>query len=326
MAHDLDDELRVLVAAMLDEAPAPGPLPHDRAVSPRSRRRTPVLIAVGVAVAVVVAGLVLTTRGDDGTSVRTPPATDPQTTPVDTLSRPVLDGCTPSFATETTIDGSSFSSPPTPTEVFADPARGLDGPLAALIRSPGTGSAPVDDGSGGGKIANDEVHGREASFTLSPNTHGGAPRGGANWDLADGGSAMVYSLGLTLDDLRMFVDAVDSGTPSFPDGLQSIGEATTAHVALSECLEGHDGTTGAITEVQGSLASRYAEMLSLTGDIPLQLIDTNDSSIVIWSVAGNFDPDNRSYHQATPDEWSRLLRAAPQPTGSVPNRPSASGP
>jgi hypothetical protein len=54
-------------------------------------------------------------------------------------------------------------------------------------------------------------------------------------------------------------------------------------------------------------------MLSRIGDWPQALFDTKDSSIIISSMAGAFDPNDRNYHEATPDEWSRLLHAQPQP-------------
>jgi hypothetical protein len=198
--------------------------------------------------------------------------------------------------------------------MFADPARGLDGPLVAVLRFPGTGDSAVQDGAGGGKVANGEVHGREANFGVFPNSYGEAPNGGATWDLTNGGSGSVYSLGLTIDDLRAFVDQVDAGTTSFPDGLQSIGPVTTAEVALSICEDASRGQVGTITEVRGSLASRYAEMLSLVGNIPVEHFDTNDSSIAIMGSPGGFDPADRNYREASPDEWSRLLQAGQEPT------------
>jgi hypothetical protein len=102
--------------------------------------------------------------------------------------------------------------------------------------------------------------------------------------------------------------------------MQSIGTTTNAEIAFSDCNDA-GGPIARITEVRGSLASRYAEMLANTGGIPHQLFDTDHSSIAIWAIPGRFDPTDRSYHQATPDEWSRLLRAdRNQPT--IPDQPS----
>jgi len=183
--------------------------------------------------------------------------------------------------------------------------------LVALLRFPGTGGAAVQDGAGGGKVANGEVHGREANFGEFPNACGQPPTGGATWDLPNGGSGSVYSLGLTIDELHEFVDQIDAGTTSFPAGLQPIGPVTTAEVAFSQCL---DGGQQMITEVRGSLASRYAEMLSLVGNIPVEHFDTSDSSIAIIGTPGGTNPADRHYREADPDEWARLLQAGQDPT------------
>jgi hypothetical protein len=326
MSLDLEDRLRRYGDTFERAATASETVGHTVERGSKKRagggRR---LAAATVLVGLVVAGAVAIPRlfDDDLNSGQVRLGTTPtsDTSALESLSRPVLDGCTPTFATHNTLEGSSFSSPPAPTEVYADPTRGLNGPLTAVLRFPGTGGSAVNDGSAGGKVANGEVQGREANFQVFPNTYGGAPNGGATWDLADGGSAMVYSYGLTIDDLHAFADAIDAGTPSFPAGLQSIGQVTTADVASSQCLDADGGQNGVIIEVRGSLASRYAEMLSNTGNIPLRFIDTNDSSIVIWSVRS--DVNDRSYHEATPDEWSRLLQAAPHPSASDNTDPSS---
>ncbi len=289
----------------------------------QTRRRAASTVAVVVALGVATLGVAAASTSSpssNGSIVATPGPTESSTPETSSTSgppeqaspsRPVLDDCTPTYAIEHTTEGSPFSSPPSPTEMFADPARGLDGPLVAVLLSPGTGDPAVQDGAGGGKVANAEVHGREANFGVFPNAYGEPPNGGATWDLANGGSGSVYSLGLTIDDLHAFVDQIDAGGTSFPDGLQSIGQATTAEVALSQCL---DGGQQMITEVRGSLASRYAEMLSLVGNIPVEHFDTNDSSIAIIGTPGGIDPADRNYREASPDEWSRLLEAAPEPT------------
>jgi hypothetical protein len=228
----------------------------------------------------------------------------------------VLDNCTATRAVESQVEGSSYSSSGAPAEVFADPTRGLASPLATVLLRPGTGGSTAPDGAAGGAlIVNGDVHGREANFQVHPSSAGGAV-----WDLADGGMGLVYSRGLTMDELRAFTSEVDAGTSALPQGMQSIGTTTTAEIAFSDCTDA-DGLVARITEVRGSLASRYGEMLFNAGDISTQLFDTDDSSIVIWAFPGKFDPADRNYHQATPDEWSRLLRAdSNQPT--IPDQPS----
>ena len=75
-----------------------------------------------------------------------------------------------------------------PLRCFRIPRGGLDGPLVAVLRSPGTGDPAVQDGAGEGKVANGEVHGREANFGVFPNAYGEPPNGGATSDSRNGGS------------------------------------------------------------------------------------------------------------------------------------------
>src|SRR6476620_6043778 len=156
----------------------------------QTRRRVASAVAVVVVLGVATLGVAAastSSSSSNGSIVATPGSTEsaPATTSTNapqtqrSPSRPVLTDCTPTSAQEHTTEGSPFSFPPSPTEMFADPARGLDGPLVALIRFPGTGGAAVQDGAGGGKVANGEVHGREANFGLFPNAYGEPPNGGA---------------------------------------------------------------------------------------------------------------------------------------------------
>jgi hypothetical protein len=257
-----------------------------------------------VVVAVTAAAVYTVTRGDSShTRIVTPAQEQPSPSTTSPL-RPVLDDCTATSAAEATVVNSPFTAPRAPAEVFADSARGASGPLAAVLRRPGNGTPQPPDGSVGGLIPNDDVQGREANFQMSTGL-----QGGASWDLADGGSAMVYSRGLTLDELHVFVSQIDAGTTGFPQGLQSVGTTATAQTARSVCTDAR-GLIAQIREVTGSLASRYAEMISTTEGA--NTFDTDHSSIAIEPFPGKFDPADAKYHQATREEWARLLRADPR--------------
>jgi hypothetical protein len=318
---DLDGLAARAIASPVGAAPS-----MDRIRARQQRRARRVRNGrVGLAAVIVVAtagALYAATRSHSPTVRVVTPAQEQTSQPSTpdggastSVSRPVLDDCTATYATEARVQGSPFTSPRAPAEVLADPSRGATGPLAAVLRTPGTGTPQVPNGNIGGLVANGDVNGREANFQMT-----GGLRGGASWDLADGGNALVYTRGLTLEELRALVSQIDAGTSAFPQGLQSVGMTDSARIARSMCID-HTGLIAQITEVTGSLASRYAEMLSTAEGS--NTFDTAESSIAIEPFPEKFGPDDTKYHQATPEEWARLLNATQRaeiPSDTAPGR------
>ena len=207
-------------------------------------------------------------------------------------------------ASESVVKGSSFArggAKPIPAEVFADPIRGVSGPLATLVRSPGAVQPTGDAKAGGGKIPNTQVNRRDAYLTLDLSTHTQV----VLWDLSAGGSAELHTLGLTEDETRALAEQIDARATALPENLQSIGMTDTASIAVSTCVA--HGDNARITEIRGNQPSRYSEaMFNRTGDS--RRFDKDNATIVIERFGGTFDTANATYHEATPEAWQALLR------------------
>jgi hypothetical protein len=287
----------------------------------RARRHRLRVVASTATVVLVVGGIAFgiamapNTSGSASRSIVATPGPDAASA---SDLRPVLDNCTATFAREYEVHGSSFTQPSIPTEVFADPARGASGPLAAALLTHGNGTPSAPDGNAGGLIANGDVQGRDAHFQMS-----GGLQGGASWDLADGGSALVYTRVLSMDELHVLVSELDAGTRAFPQGLRSVGMAGDAQIGSSTCAD-TEGLIAQIKQVKGSIASRYGEMIITTEGA--HTFDAGDSSIAIEAFPGRFGADDTKYHQATSEEWARLLGVDGGPATTSTTAPSSDGP
>ena len=72
-----------------------------------------------------------------------------------------------------------------------------------------------------------------------------------------------------------------------------------------------------ITEVRGSLASRYAEMLSLVGNIPVEHFDTSDSSIAIIGTREGSTPPIGTTARHRPTNGHACSKPLPEPTTPI---------
>jgi hypothetical protein len=300
MSLDLEDRLRRYGDTFEHAATASENV--GRGVEPRSKRRVHGrrrLVASAILVGVAVIGTVAVPRlfGSDPKSGHVELGTTPANgeSPQGSTARPVLDGCTPTTAFERVVRGTSDLQGPKPFfgEVFADPTRAIAGPLAIVIRDP--------DARGLGLIANAEINGRDANVDIGENL-----QGGATWVLASGGTAYLYSRGLTEDEIRVLAEDVDSGGTALPQNLGSIGMTDVASISTSMCTD-QQGEIASISEIQGSRPSRYAEAMNIPGT---RRFDDGDTSFVIGGFPGRgFDATNATYHEATPQAWQHLLDA-----------------
>jgi hypothetical protein len=226
----------------------------------------------------------------------------------------VLDGCKADTASEAVVVGGSANpdvNRPVPEEVFADPARGLSGPLVAFLRGSGALLRTGDGVAGGGKIVNAQVNGRDADVEFW-GTHGGMV-----WDASSGGGSVLYELGLSEDEMRAVAEQLDAGTTDLPQGLVSLGMTSTATVATSSCSNEH-GQSASITEIRGDQASRYREAFN-TAPGTARRFDQGDATIVIHTGdSGTFDIANATYHEATPEEWQQICMSAGSHCGNAP--------
>jgi hypothetical protein len=284
------------------------PPPTMDALRARVRRRTRRLIASAVTCVVVlgaaVIGLVAASASSDSSSrsiIATPgPSTAP---PRLATPRPVLDGCAAISASDNAAEELSpvgRRSAPIRAEVFADPTRGVSGPLAVVVRNPGS-VQHTGDGNAGGKMANTQVNGRDAYITPDLNTHTEL----VLWDLSSGGTASVSTKGLTDDETRAVAEQIDAGSASLPENLQSIGMTGTATASMSTCVA--QASSVRIIEIRGTRPSRYA-LAMISGTDEARRFDNDDATIVIERFGGNFDVANATYHEASPREWQALVR------------------
>ena len=164
---------------------SPPDFEHLRARARRhGRRRIVARAAAGVVVFGLTAGALAAFAGGGAERelrVAGPPR--PAQTAGGAITRPVLDSCAPATATEGTLTGSGITSPALPGEVFADPARGVAGPLAVLVREP----APAGGGDGKlpGLLPNLTVAGQPANYGAAQ------PNSGIDWLLPDGAFASI---------------------------------------------------------------------------------------------------------------------------------------
>jgi hypothetical protein len=306
------------IAASLHDAGDASDLPEsDLAdVFVRTRRRSMRRRVLGAAVIVLVvltAGGVVV-AGRDGSNRRIKAGGSPSTVaPSVSAPRPVLDGCTTNTALEAVVVGGSANPDvdrPVPQEVFADPARGLSGPLVLFLRGSGALLRTGDGVAGGGKIVNAQVNGRDADVEFW-GTHGGMV-----WDASSGGGSVLYELGLSEDEMRAVAEQLDAGTTDLPQGLVSLGMTDTATVAGSSCSN-ELGQSASITEIRGDLASRYGQAFNTAPNV--RRYDQGDATIVIYTAdSGNFDIANATYHEATPEEWQQICMNAGSHCGNAP--------
>jgi hypothetical protein len=174
---------------------------------------------------------------------------------------------------------------------------------------------PTDGAVGGATVANTEIGDRDAQIT------GDEVQAGIVWELADGGFGYAQSHGLSTDELHAFVEQVEAGDASLPQSLRSIGVTGEAVSSTSYCSQ-----AASITEIRGSLPSRYAEALLASGGVDnsgeIRRFDSGGSSFVITAIPGTYDQVGTAFHDVTPEEWQVLLDAFvavpdPNPVPSV---------
>jgi hypothetical protein len=309
-------DLEFRIAASLHHAGDRDDLPEsDLAdVFVRTRQRSNARRVIGATVAVVLltaGGLIFVAR-DDSSSRRINTGTTPSTVvPSVSAARPVLDSCTTTSAREAVVGASWFD--PASAEVFADPARGVSGPLVVFERGSGA-LLPTGDGvAAGGKIANAQVNGRDADVEFF------GTYGGINWDSSSGGSALLEQQGLTEDEMRAVAEQLDAGTAALPQGLVSLGMTDTVTVSTSDCYN-QQGQSASITEIRGDQASRYSEVFSTTPrNATVRQFDQDNATIVIVTAdPGALVIANATYHEATPEEWQQICRSAGSHCGNAP--------
>jgi hypothetical protein len=309
------NDLESRIAATLHQAAARDDLPEsDLAdVFVRTRRRSTARRAVGaiVAVALLTAGGLVFVGSDHSSNRRIKAGGSPSSTVVPSVSaaRPVLDGCKTNRAIEGVSVGGSASpkaNPPVAEEVFADPARGISGPLVIFERGSGTLLRTGDGAAGGAKIANGQVNGRDADIEFY-GTHGGVV-----WDSSSGGTSLLWEQGLSEDEMRAVAQQLDAGTVTLPQGLVSVGISDVTDIAMaskSYCYD-RQGHSATITEIRGNQASRYREAF-FTAPASARRFDQGDATIVIdGGGVGSFDITNATYHEATPEEWEAICLGA----------------
>jgi hypothetical protein len=282
------------------------PEPDLADVFRRTRQRSNARRVIGATVAVVLltaGGFILVSR-DDRSSQRINTGTTPSTVlPSVPAGRPVLDGCTTTSA-RTAVGGASWFNP-VPAEVFADPARGVSGPLVVFERGGGALLPTGDGNAAGGKIANAQVNGRDADVEFY------GTYGGVNWDASSGGSALLEQQGLTEDEMRAVAEQLDAGTAALPQGLVSLGMTDTVTVSTSDC-HNQQGQSASITEIRGDQASRYSEVFSTAPrNVTTRQFDQDDATfVIVTGNAGALDIANATYHEATPEEWETICLGA----------------
>src|SRR3954447_8073081 len=225
-------DLESRIAASLHRAADRDDLPEsdlaDVFVRTRQRRNARRVIGATVGVVLLTAGVLMFVGRDDSSSRRINTGTTPSTVvPSVSAARPVLDDCTTTSAREA-VGGAGWFNP-VPAEVFADPARGVSGPLVVFERGSGALLPAGDGAAAGGKIANAQVNGRDADVEFF------GTYGGVNWDSSSGGSALLEQQGLTEDEMRAVAEQLDAGTAALPQGLVSLGMTDTVTVSTSDC-------------------------------------------------------------------------------------------
>jgi len=298
------DDLAVAATA----APIARP-PSMEQLRKRARRHTVRVVASTVTAAVVVAGVavgVAATTDSSGSVSRSivatpnPDSASPSTAaPSSDGPRPVFDDCTTTSAQEAAGGASWFN--PVPAEVFADPARGVSGPLVAFARGSGALLPTGDGNAAGGKIANAQVNGRDADVEFY------GTYGGVNWDSSSGGSSLLEQQGLTEDEMRAAAEQLDAGTTALPQGLVSLGMTGTVTMSTSYCYN-QQGQSASITEIRGDQASRYSEAFSAAprNATVRQFDQDNATFVIITDIAGAFDIANATFHEATSEEWRQI--------------------
>jgi hypothetical protein len=319
---NLDIEERVMNSLSRAGVQGPDPVPDLDDVLGRVRRRRrslAVAAAGGLAVLLVVsATLMALSRFGDEPRPRIRSGTEaPSTTEVrPSMDRPVLDHCTPTRAIEMSAEGPPLTAPVSRFQVYADPARGVHGPLAAVTYNPTPGGTSSTDGNTGGLRANSEIDGRD--LTLQPEIPGNfASRGYAQWDTADGGNAILFARGVNADDLRALVEALDRNSGTLPAGLVSIGIAGHVESARSDCYNNGE-LVAWITTFRGDAPSRWVQVFAAIGSPGGTILDDGATTTVIVGFPGRYDSSDTAYHQATPEEWAKLIAANSQPPFAPP--------
>jgi hypothetical protein len=175
---------------------------------------------------------------------------------------------------------------------------------------------PTDGAVFGALIANSEIGGRDAQVGT-----GDGQQGQATWELASGGTGYASSYGLDADELHALVEQVEAGGAELPQGLRSVGMTDNALVSTSVCSDGLE-FHASITQVRGSLPSRYAQLVGSSSGVDASRFDVGDTSVLIMSMPGT-NPVGTAFHQASPEEWERLLDVRSAPPVSITAPPSA---
>jgi hypothetical protein len=299
---DLDELVRRAVESPIA---APPDLDHVRARARRHRRhRVVTRVAAGVAVLGLTGGaLAAVAGGGSDREVRVAGAAPQAQTPGGAITHPVLESCTPATAIEDTLTGSGITSPPLPGEVFADPARGVAGALAVLVREP----APA--GGFGGKLPalapNLTIAGQPANYGAAQ------PSSGIDWLLPDGSLASIRAKDVSEADLVALATEISVPTGSLPAHLTSIGTtAGEATRARSQCPSDRDRFGAVVEAIQGPVANRYAYVASAA---PGLRWDVGDITYLVTTMPGETPTSPPPIRQATDAEWSELLAKTPKP-------------
>jgi hypothetical protein len=314
------NEFESRITASMHEAGDGADLPEsDLAdVFVRTRRRSVTRRVLGAAVILLVVlaagGFVVAGRSDSSHRPIKTGGNPSTVVPNVSAARPVLDGCKANAASEAVVVGGSANPEvdrPIPEEVFADPSRGLSGPLVAFQRGTGALLRTGDGVAGGGKTVNGQVNGRDADIEFYGN------HGGMVWDASSGGGSILYESGLSEGEMRAVAEQLDAGTTDFPQGLVSLGMTETATVSTSTCYN-EQGQSASITEIRGDKASRYREAFDAAPGT-VRRFDQGDATIVIYTgTSGGFDIANATYHEATPEEWRQICTSVGSHCGKAP--------
>jgi hypothetical protein len=303
---DLDELVRRAV-----ESPIASPPDFER-VRARARRhrrhRVVGRLAAGLAV-VGLAGAAVAAfaGGGSGRAVSVVGVPRQGQAPSGAITHPVLESCTTATATEGTLTGSGITSPALPGEMFADPARGVAGPLAVLVREP----APAGGGDGKlpGLLPNLTIAGRPANYGAAQ------PNSGIDWLLPDGAFASIRAKDLAEADLVALATDVSVPIGTLPAGLVSLGTTSgAASWARSQCASTTDHFGLEVEAVQGPRASRYAYVVS---GAPGPRWDVGDITYVVIGMPGETPTTPPPIRQATDAEWDALLAKNPKPSATT---------
>ena len=162
------------------------------------------------------------------------------------ITRPVLDLCTPTRASEGIMTGTGHTDPERDGEVSV-PGQGSDGPTAVLLRMPGDTLS---------QVPNATVAGRPARVDAEPQGEGGI-----TWIVADGTTAIVFSLAPYRSAASRWPKRSPWARLRCRVGWRCSARPPRRPGPGSTCTD-DEGFVAAIEVIRGPAADRYARLLA----------------------------------------------------------------